>query len=149
MTITQTAAVDHELSQFVSERIPASIKQCWFNARRALFDHRLNLDAVYVEGWATTKTFITIEHGWLETEKSIIDPTLYSGQLIRYFPALRFDRVEAWKLLKGMGSEIYQPFAWHCWGWGGGDNAEYMAAFQAALSFTEQQHESTRPLAHL
>jgi hypothetical protein len=51
-------------------------KECWWNAARAVRTlYRKRGDAFYVEGHAITKYGISCEHGWVELDGMIVDPT--------------------------------------------------------------------------
>ena len=69
--------IDHELALWLSQRAGAQIGQCYNNCILAMFcleDERQ--EAFYVEGWlAIQKASIFIEHGWLEVDGKIVDPT--------------------------------------------------------------------------
>ena len=51
-------------------------KQCWNNAARVLTRHPDYEDATYVEGLVVNSAGVVIEHGWLERDGRVIDPTL-------------------------------------------------------------------------
>jgi len=127
--------VNRELSERVAERHGARPKGCWVNAWAALqCDTELH-GGLYIEGWALTDGDLVFEHGWLELDGEIIDPTLYDRD-VAYFPALRFDRDAAKRELARRGKTMEPgdlPIVWR-FGWGGCENSEYMAAREKALA---------------
>lgn len=95
--------IDRELSQKVAQAIKARMGQCYHNAYMALFE--LPKGAQYVEGYIVTypKEYI-VEHGWVELDGKIIDPTLFNKPNIIYFPGLRFEGPLA--VTAAMGAEL-------------------------------------------
>lgn len=68
--------IDYQQSLAVARAIQAQPKACWRNAAMALLTC---LDAGrYVEGIAVWNG-IPMEHGWVEVENSIVDPTWVVG----------------------------------------------------------------------
>lgn len=83
-------------SKELARAIGAEKRQCWRNSYLALMvavpD---NARVVYVEGWLSVLPGFAIEHGWLETDRSIIDVTLlgeYGPE--HYFAGVRYTRRE-------------------------------------------------------
>jgi len=75
--------IDLSLSWALARRIHAKPKACWRNAYLALAELPA---ALYVEGWCLTPgNYRVIEHGWIETEFAIIEPTLYKRPPLEYF----------------------------------------------------------------
>ena len=103
----------------------AITKQCWKNSLDALSDYP---GSEYIEGWAVTKpSYLAIEHGWLELDGKVIDPTI-PDKAIKYFPVLRFNAGEAWTLAREIGSV---PLIWEMperWD-------EYRQAQEEAIAF--------------
>lgn len=116
------------------ERIAAKPQQCYYNGVKAIIHCPEYCVATYVEGYAQLEDGVLIEHGWLERDGEIIDPTLPS-EAISYFPGLRFEGEpgisEAIRLPKPDWAEDL-PFFYR-FGWGGKDSPEFMAAWDAAL----------------
>lgn len=75
-------------SKRVAEIIGAVGKQCYYNAFRVVFDIPEYSKADYVEGYAVYDSGL-IEHGWVEKDGVIVDPTLPQDDMT-YFPGLRF-----------------------------------------------------------
>lgn len=150
--------VDRELSKRLAEGVakihfrkqaadtPSETKQCWYNAyTAAMYLAHLVGDAVYVEGWAVRlKDGEVFEHGWLEREDEILDPTLWDEDL-GYFAGLRFtlDEVERVKIETAGTSESELPLAWRIGGWSGSDDPAYREAYEAALAHAENSQRST------
>ena len=142
MTKTGQPPVDRELSQRLAQAIDAEAQACWRNAFLCLA--HLDGAAVYVEGWAVMRG-TPCEHGWLEFDGHIVDPTLayLDGPPVVYFPGLRFTAEEARRTIETRSDTCQPgdlPLAWR-WGWGGEDAPEYVAAFDAALAYTQQARQ--------
>ena len=95
---------------------------------------------------------VIIEHGWVEKDGVIIDPTLPDRDQI-YFPGLRF------KGQRGLGEAMQIPKPEITWedfpifyrfGWEGIDSPEFRAALVAAyrhvgMDETARRYEAHRP----
>ena len=116
-------------SKRVKKVIRSKSKQCYLNAFRVVQNVPEYAKANYVEGMAVLGG-LPIEHGWVEKDGVIIDPTLPEDQG-EYFPGLRFSGenglAEALQHFKS--PEL--PFFYH-FGWGGVDCPEFNAALIAA-----------------
>jgi hypothetical protein len=64
-------------------------KQCYLNAARVVLFVPKYADADYVEGLAVIGKALVIEHGWVERDGMIVDPTRPRDEM-DYFPGLRF-----------------------------------------------------------
>ena len=139
MSPPEQLPLDRELSQRLAQAIDAEDQACWRNAYLCLA--RLDGAAVYVEGWAVTRG-VAREHGWLELDGHIVDPTpayLEDAPAV-YFPGLRFTPQEARRTVETRSPTCEPgdfPLAWR-WGWGGADAPEYRAAFDAAWAYIQQ-----------
>ncbi|KAB8320593.1 MULTISPECIES: hypothetical protein [Nostocales] len=84
--------LDEALSVEVAQRVKSKPKTQFQNAYRAALATQ---GAIYVQGFLAFagKPYKPIEHGWIELENSIVDPTLpylnKNAQEIWYFPAQR------------------------------------------------------------
>lgn len=84
--------LDEALSVDVAQRVKSKPKTQFQNAYRAALATQ---GAIYVQGFLAFagKPYKPIEHGWIELENSIVDPTLpylnKNAQEIWYFPAQR------------------------------------------------------------
>ena len=76
-------------SKRVGKAVKAKKKQCYINAMRVIWYVPEYEQADYVEGYAVTDGNFCIEHGWVEQDGVVIDPTLHDDG-IAYFPGLRF-----------------------------------------------------------
>lgn len=124
-----TKPLDTALSADLAKAIRAQPKQCWLNAFRVMHE-RPGLR--YVEGWIISDgDGLLIEHGWLETDTAIIDPTLYRQPPARYFAGLVFTPAEAQRALSEL-NRVELPIAWQQ-----PDKPAYKAAFDAALLASE------------
>ena len=132
---------DHATSKRLAKLIGAKPKQCWRNAVLAL--PGLPAAARYVEGFITFGTAdhplrIAIEHGWVELEGRIIDPTLTEGDS-EYFAGVRYPSSTILSAVRRRTLDL--PIAWPGGrglkrlrkGWGGWDPEAYYAAHRAAL----------------
>lgn len=64
--------IDYQRSQQAAELIQAKPKECWRNSVLAQQNYP---SAAYVEGYIVWDGLV-IEHGWLELENRIVEPTL-------------------------------------------------------------------------
>jgi hypothetical protein len=120
----------------LARKIRAKPKQCFHNAWRAV--ERSGASAVYVEGFAVARKGFAFEHGWLERDGEIFDPSLPEDPLT-YFPGLRFEGAEGLRQaqdIPGMGEcgsylPIYYRLAW------GSSSPEFTAAREAASAYCE------------
>ena len=139
MSQPEQLPLDRELSQRLAQAIDAEDQACWRNAFLCL----AHLDgAVYVEGWAVTRGSVPREHGWLEVNGCIVDPTpaYLEDTPAVYFPGLRFTAEEARRTVETRSSTCEPgdfPLAWR-FGWGGADAPEYRAAFDAAWTYAQE-----------
>lgn len=103
---------DVEASRKVGRLIRAKRGRCWQNAWRAIVDLPELANALYVEGWAVLPSGLAIEHGWIELDGMVLDPTLTDPEAVSgYFPVLRLTRVDAMRA----GREYKElPFAPLC-----------------------------------
>ncbi len=130
--------VELSLKLSKDKRIRAKPRQCYYNAFSTMFYCPEFQGATYVEGFALCG--IPIEHGWIEFNGEIIDPTLPIDEMI-YFPGLRFEGMfelsKAMKIPKQRGKEDFPIF--YRFGWGGNDSPEFRSAREAAVKFINQQ----------
>ena len=75
-------------SQRLKKIMGSKAKQCYGNAFRVVLTVPEYADAEYVEGLMVNSGLV-FEHGWVEKDGVIVDPTLPEQPLI-YFPGLRF-----------------------------------------------------------
>jgi|ERR1043165_5172557 hypothetical protein len=119
----------------LQKAVKAKHKQCFINAVRVVWNVREYHRATYVEGIAVVDG-MCIEHGWVEHDGEILDPTLPQEDMI-YFAGLRFEGepgiAEGIKRPKPKGAEDL-PFFYR-YGWGGKDSPEFCQAWQQALEF--------------
>lgn len=112
---------------------------CYANAFRAMLNVPEYHDADYVEGWAVYDGGFCMEHGWVEKDGEIIDPT-WPDRDVTYFPGLRFhgwnNLLDAMKNLPGKTRKEHLPLHWRH-GWGGCDSPEFSAAFQLATAHAQ------------
>jgi hypothetical protein len=78
-----------EKSKRLKGAIRARAQQCYANAWDAIETQEEYQHATYVEGMAVARGLV-IEHGWVEQDGEIIDPTLPDAG-VTYFPGLRFE----------------------------------------------------------
>lgn len=124
-----TKTLDTALSAQLAKTVRAPSKECWLNAFRAMHE-RPGLR--YVEGWCVLNGLL-VEHGWLETDTAIVDPTLYRHPPARYFAGLVFTPAAASSTLQVLGTGEL-PIAWHMRQ--APEFAPYKAAFDAALAYS-------------
>ena len=115
----------------VCNALRAKIKRCYWNAIRAIETLPEYRDADYVEGYAVrlSPVLFPFEHGWLEKDGKVIDPTMAEDDL-RYFAGLRWrgpsGLAEAKTLPRPRGTPQL-PYFFRL-GWGGCNSPEFMQA---------------------
>lgn len=133
-------------SQRVGKLVRAKGKQCYHNAFRVVMESPGYAKADYVEGLAVFDDAMVIEHGWVEKDGVIVDPTLPSEQLV-YFPGLRFrgqrGLAEAVRIPKPKRTREDLPIFYR-FGWGGIDSPEFRAALVAAYRYTGMEDLAKR-----
>jgi len=134
-----------EESQRVGERVRAKAKQCYYNAFHIIMTLPEYANADYVEGIAVMGGLI-IEHGWVEKDGAIIDPTLPDRKAV-YFPGLRFrgDAGLAMALQIPKPEYTTEDFPiFYRFGWGGIDSPEFRAALVAANRYAGMEDLAKR-----
>ena len=121
-------------SKRVRRLVRAKSKQCYHNAFRVVFEIPEYAEAEYVEGLAVIGGALVIEHGWVEKDGVVIDPTMPSDDL-GYFPGLRFKGqrgvAKAMQISKPERTREDLPIFYR-FGWGGIESAEFRLALVAA-----------------
>ena len=111
------------------------MKQCYINAVRVIWNVPGYQQATYVEGIALVNG-MCIEHGWVERDEEILDPTLPREEAV-YFAGLRFEGekgvAEAMRRQRLEGTEDL-PFFYR-YGWGGRDSPEFCQAWKDGLAY--------------
>ncbi len=123
--------------------VKAERSQCYINAFRVVMHVPGYADATYVEGFAVLKG-LCIEHGWVEKDGEIIDPTLPGDDFV-YFPGLRF------KGQKSLSEALYIPKEPYCedlplfyrFGWAGSGSEEFTAARRKAMKYSDSLCEKS------
>ena len=124
-------------SKRVRRLLRGRAQQCYWNAFQVVQQIPEYSDAEYVEGMAVNDHGIAIEHGWVEKDGVIVDPTLPADELT-YFPGLRF------KGLRGLIEALKTPKPEHTgedlpifyrFGWGGIESPEFRSALIGAYRF--------------
>jgi hypothetical protein len=139
-------------SKRAGKLVRAKKKACYLNAFRVIQEVPGYRAATYVEGIVVQVVEgggFPFEHGWVEKDGEIIDPTLPSHELV-YFPGLRFVGVlglaEALAIPKpDYTTEDFPIF--YRFGWGGADSPEFSQARREAyrLAFGEPDEGSRSP----
>lgn len=128
-----------ELSRWLGnhKKVKAIPKMCYRNASRIVQHVPGYEDAAYVEGIAVLDSGMLIEHGWVEFQGQIIDPTLPEVE-IAYFPGLRFEGqrglAEAQRMPKHFKGDPDVPIFYR-FGWGGGDSKDFCQAWNDAWEY--------------
>lgn len=124
-------------SKRVRKLVRARQQQCFWNAFQVIQRIPEYADAEYVEGMAVNAYGLAFDHGWVEKDGMIVDPTLPEAELA-YFPGLRF------KGLRGLAEALQIPKPKHTredlpifyrFGWGGVKSPEFRSANAAAYRF--------------
>ena len=143
---------DKAESQRVGKLVRAKSKRCYYNAFHVIMEVPEYANADYVEGMAVMGGLV-IEHGWVEKEGVIVDPTLPEREAV-YFAGLRFrggrGLAEALRIPKPDRSRDDLPI-FSRFGWGGVDSPEFRAARIAAnrhagIESLAKQYEAYKPL---
>lgn len=121
------------------KRVGARKRQCFKNAFNVVMYCPEFAHATYVEGIVVaTKLSMLIEHGWLEIDNQIVDPTLTDAHWT-YFPGLRFEGqaglAKGLQLPKSDGDDL--PLFYR-FGWGGHDSEEFRLARRLAMKFANE-----------
>ncbi len=138
--LPMTKNVELSLKLAKDQRIGAKPKQCWKNAFKILlYCDEYEYEAVYVEGiFVDTVASFEIEHGWLEVDGQIVDPTLPLHDGV-YFPGLRYKGMQ--ELSPAMReARDHQPNGvpiFYAFGWGGHDSPEFRSAREASMAFLQ------------
>lgn len=124
-------------SERVRKVIGSRVKQCYANAFRVVLAVPEYADAEYVEGMVVNQGGMVLEHGWVEKNGVIVDPTSPDEPLV-YFPGLRFRGQQG--LAEALA--IPKPGRWcedlpifYRFGWAGIDSPEFRAASSAAYRY--------------
>ena len=122
------------------KRVRVRKRQCFKNAFNVVFYCPEHRSATYVEGIVIpAKQPLLIEHGWLEIDNKIVDPTLTDSHWT-YFPGLRFEGqaglAKGLRLPKSDGDDL--PLFYR-YGWGGHDSEDFRLARRLAMQFQEAQ----------
>ncbi len=139
-------------SKRVGKLVRAKGQQCYYNAFHVIMNLPEYADADYVEGLAIFSGF-PIEHGWVERDGVIIDPTLPEKEAA-YFAGLRFrggrGMAKALQIPKPeYTSEDFPIF--YRFGFGGVESPEFRAALIAAyrhagMDAVAMTYENCKPL---
>lgn len=139
-------------SERTRKLIRARAKHCYLNAFRVIQEIEGYADADYVEGIAVIEGVIEIEHGWVERDGVIVDPTLPNDNLV-YFAGLRFrgqrELAEGLQIPKPSRTTDDFPIFYR-FGWGGIESPEFRAALVAANRYigdevTAKRYEEWKP----
>ena len=127
----------------VAQQINAVEKKCFYNAFRTLTELAEYSDAIYVEGIAIAPSGLIIEHGWVEQDDQIVDPTIPDADTV-YFAGLRFQGVagvrRAMESIPKSGKEDLPIF--YRYGWSGGDSPEMNQARKLAMAYSQSLSEN-------
>jgi hypothetical protein len=117
-----------KLSRELAQQVWAEDKDCYRNAVRAV---PILPGAVYVEGWVITSFGLVTEHGWIEHNGEVVDPTpTYAEQADgKYFPGVRYTLPDLAKLMNRRGAKVPFVFGKNVHGM---DNRDYRIAYRDA-----------------
>ena len=137
---------DQKESVRVKRLVRSKPKQCYCNAARVVLAIPEYADADYVEGLAVLAKVMVIEHGWVEKDGVIIDPTLPHDEL-HYFPGLRFrgqrGLAEAMRIPKPERTQDDFP-VFYRFGWGGIESPDFRKALIAANRYVGMEELAKR-----
>jgi hypothetical protein len=123
-------------SDSLGRAVRARPKQCYANAWNAIETQDEYRDATYVEGVAVLKGLVR-EHGWIEHDGEIIDPTLLD-ETMAYFPGLRFsgrDGLKSTSRIPGLIECRLKLPIFYRFGWSGEGSREFRKARVDAYHF--------------
>ena len=134
-SIAMNREIDIHRSHEAAQRIKAEPRACW---RNAILAQQHLPETLYIEGWAVSPDGLVIEHGWLEQDNKVIDPTLISRieekeESPTYFSGLRYtaeQTIEAPRETEG-----YLPLVCRDGYWGR-ETPSYMIAYCGAWEYT-------------
>jgi len=119
--------INRGLSQELAMKVNAVPGSCWLNAVEALA--YLPEQTAYIEGWIVIgESCEILEHGWLELNGEIIDLSLYTQNVLGYFPGL--------KLRNPPKQGHLLPFVYH-YGLHSKQFESYLEAFTEAQEFVK------------
>lgn len=133
--------IDLELAKQISKFSEPNL--CWRNAVCAivLIPKKQLPKTFYAEGWLALEGLCPIEHGWLEVNGDVVDPTLYEHEhgADNYFAGVRYPAQEIIDLItKSRGRGVDMPLVWgsgrggkkyRVGGFGGFDHPDYRQAY--------------------
>ena len=126
--------------------VVAKAKQCYLNAFRVIQEVEEYADADYVEGIVVIEGVMVIEHGWVEKDGVIVDPTLPSDDIV-YFAGLRFrgqrELAEGLQIPKPPRTTDDFPIFYR-FGWGGIESPEFRAALVSANRYAGMEDLAKR-----
>ena len=126
--------------------VGARAKQCYLSAFRVIQEVEEYANADYVEGIAVIEGVMVIEHGWVEKDGMVVDPTLPSDN-IAYFAGLRFqgqrELAEALQIPKPSRTTEDFPIFYR-FGWGGIESPEFRAALVSANRYAGMEDLAKR-----
>ena len=132
-------------SQRVRKSIRAKRGQCYYNAFQVIHDVPEYAEADYVEGFVV-RCGVPIEHGWVEKDGVIVDPTLPEDE-VAYFPGLRFQGAsglaEALQIPKPKKAIRDLPIFCR-FGWDGLQSPEFRAANVAAYRHADWKRSPSK-----
>jgi hypothetical protein len=134
---------DEQESERVGRKVRAGVKQCWFNARKAILKVPEYAEASHVEGWACLP--FPMEHGWIVRDGVIVDPTLPHDEGA-YFPGLEFrgcSEIEAF-LDTPPGRRCKKSPFFYAFGWGGMQSPSFRKCYEEAMEYCARQRSRFR-----
>ena len=127
--------VEKSLRLAKDKRAGVKQRQCYYNAFSAIQYVPEYADAVNVEGIAVFPEGLQIEHGWIECNGEIIDPTLPSEKLL-YYPGLRCEGQRGISKIMVATKSDGVPF-FYSFGWGGRDLPGFQEARRQAFAYAD------------
>ena len=137
---------DLDKSTRAKRLVRARVGQCYLSAFRLVQQIPEYANAEYVEGMAVNRNGMAFEHGWVEKDGVIVDPTLPANELM-YFPGLRFKGQrglsKALKIPKPKHTKDDLPIFYR-FGWGGIESPEFRSALIGAYRFNGSENLAKR-----
>lgn len=126
--------IEKSLRLSKDKRAKVKKRECYYNAFKAVQYVPDYAQADYVEGIAVFGGLV-IEHGWIECNGEVIDPTLPTEDIV-YFPGLRCEGQLELSRLVGETQSVGVPL-FYAFGWGGKSHAGFREARRLAMAYSE------------
>lgn len=148
--IYRSKDIDASLAIQKNRKVRLAMKACWDNAFQVVTKVPEYRHVSYIEGIAVYPCGVFMEHGWLEVDGKVIDPTLPTDEFI-YIAGLTIAGAEAVleavdRLPRPEGAETIPLFV--RFGWGGERHPGIAATWRVARKMSEELIASEKEACH-